>query len=136
MLISFVQRPVPNEGLPNADVTIEQVPRFYVACFADGSIMACAAIEQYGTDALPRSVAVADAARRDGLGWALVATVERDATDSGVRRLYLLTTTAVSYFARLGYRDFDRQAAPSQIQSTSQFASLCPASAICMAKRL
>ncbi|WP_110855848.1 arsenic resistance N-acetyltransferase ArsN2 [Paraburkholderia silvatlantica] len=125
-----------SEGLPNADVTIEQIPRFYVASFANGSVMGCVAIEQYGTDALLRSLAVADRARRDGLGRTLVATVEQDATDSGVRRLFLLTTTAVEFFAAMGYQNFERTVAPSRIQSTSQFASLCPASATCMAKTL
>lgn len=125
-----------SEDLPNEDVTVESIPRFFVASVADGSLIGCVAIEQYGTDALLRSLAVADGARREGLGRTLVAAAEQDAIAHGVRRLFLLTTTAADYFSGIGYHKYERAVAPGGIQSTSQFASLCPASATCMAKTL
>ena len=52
----------------------------------------------------------------------------------GVERLYLLTTDAERYFARLGFQRTERSGAPAPIQATSQFRLLCPKSAVCMAR--
>jgi hypothetical protein len=40
------------------------------------------------------------------------------------------------YFEHRGYRRIDRAQAPPSIQSTREFASLCPASSVFMIKRL
>jgi amino-acid N-acetyltransferase len=50
--------------------------------------------------------------------------------------MFLLTTTAETFFERRGYRRVDRSQAPLAIQSTSEFASLCPASSAFMIKQL
>jgi amino-acid N-acetyltransferase len=50
--------------------------------------------------------------------------------------MYLLTTTAETFFERRGYRRVDRTEAPQAIQTTVEFASLCPASSAFMIKRL
>lgn len=123
------------EGLPSEDVGRGPASRFHLALHG-GQLVACAGLELYGSDALLRSVAVAELARRNGLGRALVEIAERDAAAIGVRRLFLLTTTAASYFTTLGYESFDRNLAPGPLQSSAQFSLLCPASATCMAKEL
>ena len=125
-----------DQGLPFDDITAEGVPRFYVATATDGSLLGCVAIEQYEADALLRSVAVVPITRGMGLGATLVQRAEFEAAASGVRRLFLLTTSADGYFANMGYRSVPRGDAPSEIQRTSQFATLCPASAVCMVKDL
>jgi len=61
---------------------------------------------------------------------------EQYAAAHHVRALYLLTSTAESYFERRGYRRIDRAEAPPSIQATREFASLCPASCAFMFKRL
>jgi amino-acid N-acetyltransferase len=53
-----------------------------------------------------------------------------------MRALYLLTTTAETYFEHRGYRRIDRAEAPPAIESTREFASLCPSSSALMIKRL
>ncbi len=93
-------------------------------------------LEIYGRDALLRSLVVSAAARTQGLGSALVLHAEQYAAAHEVRALYLLTTTAESFFEHRGYRRIDRAEAPSAIQSTREFASLCPASSAFMIKRL
>jgi len=123
------------EGLPSEDIAVGQASRFHLVV-RDGELLACAGLEPYGSDALLRSVAVAKQARRNGLGRALVGIAERDAAAMGVRRLFLLTTTAADYFTVLGYELIDRDQAPGPLQASSQFRLLCPASAICMAKYL
>lgn len=92
--------------------------------------------ERLGSIGLLRSLAVSRAARGRGLGAALVAAVEREALDGGIRTLYLLTTTADAFFAKLGYARLTRAEAPEQLRATSQFSALCPASAVLMAKFL
>jgi hypothetical protein len=47
-----------------------------------------------------------------------------------------LTIDAEKFFARLGYRTMARSDAPAAIQSTDEFSSLCPGSAVLMQKRL
>lgn len=123
------------EGLPSEDVAVGKAGRFHLAV-QDGSLLACAGLELYGSDALLRSVAVDKRARRHGLGRTLVDIAERDARATGVHRLYLLTTTAARYFTTLGYELFRQDQAPVALQSSSQFSLLCPASATCMAKDL
>jgi N-acetylglutamate synthase-like GNAT family acetyltransferase len=59
-----------------------------------------------------------------------------EAASHQVRALYLLATTAEAYFEHRGYRRIDRTQAPPSIQSTREFASLCPASSVFMIKRL
>lgn len=123
-------------GLPADDVTVGDAKRFYVATGSDDTPMGCAAIEPYGTDALLRSVAVATNARQQGLGAALVGHAQQEAARCGVHRLFLLTTSASGYFADMGYRVVPRSDVPVRVQSSAQFASLCPASAVCMMKAL
>jgi amino-acid N-acetyltransferase len=93
-------------------------------------------LEIYGTDALLRSLAVDPVARGRGCARALVAQAEQYAQQRGVRRLYLLTTSAADFFARLGYKRLERDGAPAAIRTTSEFAALCPASSVFMVKEL
>ncbi|HVW48920.1 MAG TPA: arsenic resistance N-acetyltransferase ArsN2 [Trinickia sp.] len=123
-------------GLPADDVTAGDAKRFYVATASDDTPMGCAAIEPYGADALLRSVAVATNAQRMGLGAALVGHAQQEAERCGAHRLFLLTTSASGYFADMGYRVVSRSDAPVGVRSSAQFASLCPASAVCMMKAL
>jgi hypothetical protein len=48
----------------------------------------------------------------------------------------LLTETAAPFFAKLGFYPIAHDEAPVAILATRQAASLCPASAILMARRL
>lgn len=105
-------------------------------CAIDGHLIGLVGLEMHGADALLRSLAVADAARGQGLGDQLLAYAERQATTHGVQAVYLLTTTAEVFFAQRGYRLSDRAAAPLAIAATRQFCGLCPASAAFMRKRL
>ena len=100
------------------------------------ALVGCVALERHGTDALLRSLAVGPEQRGEGLGRALVQRITRRARALGARRLWLLTTTAADYFATLGYARVERAGAPARLQASSQFASVCPSSAICMAREL
>ena len=53
-----------------------------------------------------------------------------------VRAIYLLTTTAEGFFHRRGYSMAERHAAPPAIQSTREFAGICPANSAFMTKTI
>ncbi len=93
-------------------------------------------LEILGSVALLRSLAVAEETRGLGCGKALVAEAENYAKDKGARELYLLTTTAESFFARLGYSRVERKTAPDQIKHMNEFSALCPDRAAFMVKKL
>jgi len=122
-------------GLPTEDLLESHLAHFlYVGTPAVPSALVGAEI--FGEHALLRSLAVGDGMRDKGIGSLLVAHIERHARSQGVRQIYLLTSTAESFFARRGYTPLDRQLAPGPIQKTREFAALCPASSAFMAKVL
>lgn len=123
------------EGLPASDLTEAHLQHFFFSG-TDGAPSALVGLEIYERDALLRSLVVSAAARTQGLGSALILHAEQYAAARDVRALYLLTTTAESFFEHRGYRRIDRAQAPSSISSTREFASLCPASSAFMIKRL
>jgi amino-acid N-acetyltransferase len=123
------------EGLPASDLTEAHLRHFFFTG-NDGAPSALVGLEIYGQDALLRSLVVSAVARTQGLGSALVLHAEQHAAAHQVRALYLLTTAAESYFEHRGYRRIHRAEAPPSIQSTREFANLCPASSAFMIKRL
>jgi amino-acid N-acetyltransferase len=123
------------EGLPASDLTEAHLEHFFFTG-SEGAPSALVGLEIYGQDAVLRSLVVSTAARTQGLGSALILHAEQYAAARRVCALYLLTTTAESYFEHRGYRRIDRGQAPPSIQSTREFASLCPASSAFMIKRL
>jgi amino-acid N-acetyltransferase len=132
---SEVLRLLGEAGLPISDLT----PRHLEYFFGFGSERAPAGVvglEIYGPEALLRSLVVAESARGQGCGKALVAEAERHARDCGVERVYLLTTTASRFFAGLGYVAVARDEAPKRIRATSEFSGICPSSSVFMMKDL
>lgn len=93
-------------------------------------------LQRFDGVALLRSLAVAPAHRRGGLGGRLVAALEARARDLGITELVLLTQTAEAFFLRNDYQRIRRDDAPAAVQASAEFRTLCPASAVCMAKRL
>lgn len=122
-------------GLPVADLATGS-PVVLYGRSANGALIGVVGLELYGAAGLLRSLAVEPKSQNSGLGRALVKHAENQASNAGVRELYLLTTTAERYFERLGYHTVPRSEAPTVIASTSQFSSLCPSSSAFMRKSL
>lgn len=78
---------------------------------------------------LLRSLAVDGSRRSAGVGRALCEHVLDLAHERGLADVYLLTTEAADYFARLGFAYVDRASAPVSIRATAQFVSLCSSTA-------
>ena len=102
----------------------------------DGQMVGAIALQAFGDVALLRSLVVDDARRGHGTGERLVRAIETQAGERGIRALYLLTTTAETFFLRQGYVLASREEAPDAIRGTREFSSLCPASSSLMRKSL
>ena len=122
-------------NLPSSDLGNAILATFFVAESA-GQLVGVVGFEPSGQYGLLRSLAVAPKARGKQLGERLVARCEGAAETAGVKRLYLLTTTADAYLRRLNYEDVPRENVPPAIAAHPQFRGLCPASAKCLAKSL
>jgi amino-acid N-acetyltransferase len=122
-------------GLPAADLTFDHLEHFFFACSGQ-SLVGLVGLEIHGTDALLRSLVVAESQRGQGLGSRLVHHAERHAAQQEVRSVYLLTMTAEDFFARRGYGRIERTQAPLAIQRTREFEALCPASSVFMMKMI
>ena len=121
--------------LPTEDLTERHRGHFFYsgpASHPDGLV----GLELLGDVALLRSLVVADGRRGTGMGSELLAHAEREARARGVKRLYLLTTTAEAFFGKRGYAPAARDAAPEAIKATREFAGICPASSAFMVKAL
>jgi amino-acid N-acetyltransferase len=102
----------------------------------NGAVVGSAALEVYRDGALLRSVAVAPGHQGHGLGRDLTTAAIHLATELSVPAIYLLTTTADTYFPRFGFERIDRAQVPTTVQASVEFTSACPASAIVMRKTL
>ncbi|WP_436906735.1 arsenic resistance N-acetyltransferase ArsN2 [Halosimplex marinum] len=130
----YVESVLAGAGLPTDDLGRDAVD-CYVARAA-GERVGVGGLERHGRDGLLRSVAVEPEHQGSGYGAAVVDGIERETSDAGVDRLFLLTTTASDFFAGLGYESVEREDVPAALRTTEQFAELCPASATVMRKSL
>ena len=95
-------------------------------------IIAMAGAEQYKPHALLRSVAVNPNHKKKGLGKRIVVLMLDYLTVRRITDIYLLTTTAPGFFAKLGFQKISRESVPLIISQTKEFAQICPDSAVCM----
>jgi amino-acid N-acetyltransferase len=122
------------EFLPSADINETALEHFLVCRDEIGVVAGVVGLEIYGEVALLRSLVVTERHLGCGHGRRLVTAAQELANEMNVRAIYLLTTTAESFFEYLGYRRIQREEVPDAIRATREFASLCPASAIVMVK--
>ena len=126
-LVARLNLPAEDVGLPN---------QVFVTARTGDELVGCVGLERYGADALLRSLAVVPRMQGTGLGKRLYQEALAEAGRSGVRSLFLLTTTAAPFFAKAGFEVIDRALVPGLVAASPEFRSLCPASAVCMRHRL
>ncbi len=123
-----------DSGLP-IDGLVDHLNTALVA--RDGAaIIGFAAVEIYADGALLRSVAVVPPARGHGVGERLTEEAVALARSLRTPAVYLLTTTAESYFPRFGFVQTTRDLVPTGVQQSIEFRSACPATAVVMRKAL
>lgn len=116
--------------LPTAGV-FEHVESFLVARDHE-TLVGCIGLEVYGDVALLRSLAVTSSTRSAGVGRRLVEGLIDRARSSGVRVLYLLTTTAEEYFPRFGFERIPREQVDERLQASEELRGACPDTAVSM----
>lgn len=121
--------------LPTEDLTAGHCEQFFFTG-SPSEPTGLVGLELFGNVALLRSLVVAAGRRGTGEGAALLKHAEDHARAEGVLTLYLLTTTAESFFAKHGYQRSARESAPAAIRATREFAGICPASSAFMMRRL
>ena len=122
-------------GLPADD--IGGPDRVFWAAHRAGVLIGYGGVETSAAspqDGLLRSVVILPEQRGTGQGACLVAALTAGARSLGLHRLWLLTTSAEPFFRRLGFVAHNRSAAPAVVRDSAQFSSLCPASAVLMAR--
>jgi N-acetylglutamate synthase-like GNAT family acetyltransferase/protein-tyrosine-phosphatase len=122
-------------GLPDAQLA-DQFPGAFVLVQEGERIVGTAGLEIHGDWGLLRSLAIAPSRRGAGLGRKLAENRLTAARALGLRGVYLLTTTPPEFFAGLGFEPVAREDVPSALRRSSEFATVCPASAVCMVLRL
>jgi amino-acid N-acetyltransferase len=121
-------------NLPNQDFA-DHLAHFWVARQHD-QVIGAIGLEPYGPAGLLRSLVVKPTYRDQGVGQKLADKILAYAQQLGVQEVYLLTTTAADFFPKLGFSRCQRADAPPTVQATTEFASLCPVTAVCMVKKL
>jgi len=120
--------------LPYSDIKEDNLKNFF-GYFDNDSLEAIVGLEIYDDVALLRSLAVGDK-KSSGVGSKLLKFINDFALKNGINSLYLLTTTASTYFIKKGFNIVNKDEAPSCIKNTVEFSSICPASSVFMKKSL
>jgi amino-acid N-acetyltransferase len=130
----FIENLLRENDLPYEDIG-SKMDCMFIA-YVNERIVGIGGIEVYGRHALLRSLVIEKEFRGKGYGKNLCLKLVDQARELGVSELYLLTTTANTFFEKLGFSVINRNDAPEVIRKTDEFSSLCPSSAICMRKKI
>ena len=122
-------------GLPHEDITLQHLRHFWVMK-EKGQIIGVVGLEVFGRLALLRSLAVDPRFRKRGFAQQLTEKAEEYAASLQIKELYLLTTTAESFFLKRGYQRIARTSAPPVIRGTAEFQGLCPIISVLMVKQI
>ena len=95
-------------------------------------IVASAAMELYGPAGLLRSVAVDESWRGRGLGKRIALAAMALSRKHGTGAIYLLTETAPTFFASLGFEAVERNAVPTTVKASLEFTIARPDTAQAM----
>jgi len=123
-LLSQVQ--LPHDGVA------ENLSDFLVAR-DESRLIATIGIERHGDTALLRSAAVAPEYQGCGIGSRLTEHLLQRATNDGMERVVLLTTTATDFFARrFGFCETSRTIFDKELTASSEWNLPRCSSAVCM----
>ena len=128
-LLSQVQ--LPHDGVA------ENIGNFLVARDDSSRLIATIGVERHGHTGLLRSAAVAPEYQGCGIGSRLTERLLERATNNGVERVVLLTTTASEFFARrFGFCETSRTAFDKDLAASSEWNLPRCSSAVCMSLEL
>jgi amino-acid N-acetyltransferase len=119
-----------SNGLPTSGVA--EALCGFLAATVNGVLIGTVGMEYCGAYGLLRSTAVVPEWRGRGVARQLVERIVAEAERRGIHALYLLTTTAETYFPSFGFQVTTRAAVPDEIRATGEFKDACPQSATVM----
>lgn len=115
------------------DGVAEHISRFFVARDDSSRVVATIGLERHGNIALLRSAAVAPQYQHCGLGSRLTTHILERATNEGIERVVLLTTTAKDFFERrFGFSETARASYENDLAGSSEWNLPRCSSAVCM----
>jgi amino-acid N-acetyltransferase len=115
------------------DGVAENVETFLIAKDESSRLIATIGMERHGNTGLLRSAAVAPEYQSCGIGSRLTEAVLERATNEGVERVILLTTTARDFFARrFGFCETSRTKYDEELSASSEWNLPRCSSAVCM----
>ena len=115
------------------DGVAENVEAFLVARDESSRLIATIGLERHGITALLRSAAVAPEYQGCGIGSRLTEQLLEQATNNGVERVVLLTSTASEFFARrFGFCETPRTVFDKELAGSSEWNLPRCSSAVCM----
>ena len=124
-LLSQVQ--LPHDGVA------ENISSFLLARDESLRLVATIGLERHGNSALLRSAAVAPEYQGCGIGSRITEHLLERATNNGVERVVLLTSTASEFFARrFGFCETSRTAFEKELAASSEWNLPRCSSAVCM----
>jgi amino-acid N-acetyltransferase len=124
-LLSLVQ--LPHDGVA------ENLDAFLVARDESSRLIATIGLERHGNTGLLRSAAVAPEYQGCGIGSQLTESLLEGATNNGVERVVLLTTTAKEFFGRrFGFCECSRTVFDKELAESSEWTLPRCSSAVCM----
>lgn len=128
--ITNIKELLTTNNLPTAGVN-DHINEFYVAV-QDDHLIGVIGLEQAGSAALFRSLAVTQTHRKQGIASALVNHILTAARQRGCTKAYLLTNTAAAFAARWGFTPIPREKIPAALLNNSALQTACPSSSTCM----
>ena len=127
----LTQVELPHEGVA------ENLEGFFVARDASSRLVATIGMERHGGTALLRSAAVAPDYQGCGIGSKLTNHLLERATNDGVERVVLLTSTASEFFARrFGFCENARTVFDKELAQSTEWNLPRCSSAVCMSLKL
>jgi N-acetylglutamate synthase-like GNAT family acetyltransferase len=116
--------------LPTEDIDFGHMD--FLVAVEKATVIGTVGLEIIGDKALFRSLAVQSTHRSYGIGRQLCAAILEHARVRRVRDVYLLTTDAVNFFEKFGFKTLERKDLPDQICQTTQCLSLTCSTAASM----
>lgn len=129
-----VEKLLQDSQLPT--VGVKEIIGDFLIAEAGDDVVGVVGMEYCCNYGLLRSTAVASTWRSKGVAKQLVERIIARAESRGINALYLLTTTAESYFPSFGFQKTTRDSVPAEVLATEEFRSACPSSATVMSLEL
>ena len=123
-----------SNALPVAGV--QEILNTTLVARQNGSLIGAIGMERFGKAGLIRSFVVASGWRHHGIGKDLAAELLQRATQDGVSKAYLLTTTIRDLAAKHGFREIPRDAVPAAVRESVEFRLNACETAVAMECRL